>query len=43
MKLNSANLNNCKEKIKFMTRQWKEGRVERNSQQELTEEGKYKN
>jgi hypothetical protein len=43
MKLKSAILNNWKEKIKFMTRKWKEGRVKMSSQQTLKEEGKYKN
>ena len=31
------------EKIKFMARKWKEGRVKSSSQQELKEEEKYKN
>ena len=43
MKLKSASLNNWKEKIYFMTRKWKDGRVEKRSQQELKDEGKFKN
>jgi hypothetical protein len=38
MKLKTAIRNNWKEKIKFVTRKWKEGGVKKSSQQELKEE-----
>ena len=43
MKIKWTILNNWKEKIYFMTRKWTEVRVKKNRQQELKEEGKYKN
>jgi hypothetical protein len=43
MILKSASLNSWNEKLKFMTRKWKEVRVKKSSQQELKEEGKRKN